>query len=57
MVLHSFILVSCPLYLSCHSCLCDILILTCSMFRCQLIDVEFVKRMCVCMYVCVNLLS
>ena len=57
MVLHSFILVSCPLYFSCHSCLCDILILTCSMFRCQLIDVEFVKRMCVCMYVCVNLLS
>jgi hypothetical protein len=65
MVMHSFILASCLLYLLCYSCLCDVLILTCFLFNCQLTDVGFVKRVCVCvcararervyMYVYVNL--
>jgi hypothetical protein len=54
MVLHSFILVSCLLYLLYNLCLCD-MILTCFIFNCQLTDVGFMKRVCVC--VCVNLVS
>jgi len=69
MVLHSFIPVSCVLYLLCNLCLCDVLILTCFIFKCQLTDIGFMKHthththiyiymcvcVCVCVYVCINL--
>jgi hypothetical protein len=51
-VLHSFTLISCLLYLLCHSRLCDFFILTCFIFNCQLTHVEFVKHVCLC--VCVQ---
>ena len=47
-VLHSFVRISCLLYLLCHLCFCDILILTCFIFNCQFTDVGFVKHVCVC---------
>ena len=47
-----FVLVSCLIYLLCHSLFCDVLILTCFMFSCQLTDVGFVK--CVFTYVCIT---
>jgi hypothetical protein len=51
-VLHSFILISCLLYLLRHSCFCDVLILTCFIFNCHFTDAGFVKRVCVCVCVC-----
>jgi len=55
-VLHSVILVSCLMYLLCHSLFCDVLILTCFIRNCHLTDVGFVKRIyvraCVCVCVC-----
>ena len=52
-VLDSFILVSCPLYLLCQSCLCDIWFFSCFLFICQLTDVGFVK--CTYVYVCLHI--
>ena len=51
-VLHSFTLVSCLLYLLCHSHLCDFLILTSFILSCQLTHVGFVK--CICVRVCLQ---
>jgi len=52
-VLHSFTFVPCLLYLLCHSRLCDVLILTCLVFNCQLTDIECETYIClfVWMYV------
>jgi hypothetical protein len=50
--LHYFILVSCMIYLFRHSHFCDVLILTCFIFNCQLTVVGFVKRMYVRVYIC-----
>ena len=50
-VLQYVILVSCLIYLLCHSLFCDVLILTCFMFNCQLTC--WICETCVCVCVCV----
>ena len=50
-IVRSFTLASCLFYLLRHSCLCDILILACFIFICQLTDAGFVKCVYVCAYV------
>jgi len=49
----SFTLVSCLIYLLCHSFLCDVMNLTCFICNCQVTNAGFVKGVCVCVCVCV----
>jgi len=55
-VLHSITLVSCLLYLLCHSCMCDVLILTCfhiqlSVDRCWSCEMYVRTYVCMCIYI------